>query len=220
MSSEITLSVHPRTGTGRKAAKRLRRDGLVPAALYGGEQDPMPVQIAERDIEDLLRHHSLTSIISLEVQEGESSKVLVREVLRHPLTEKLVHLDLLRVSERSRVTIDVPIVLIGHAAGIEEGGVLDQVQHTVSIECAAMSIPEHITVDVSALEIGDNISVSDLVIPEGVRMLTDPDATVATVSIPQEITEEEPAEGEEEERAEPELIGHEDDDEDDDEDEK
>lgn len=221
MSSEITLSVLPRTSTGRKAAKHLRREGMVPAALYGGELDPITVQVAEHDVETLLRRHALTSVVSLSVEQGEDSKVLVREVVRHPITDKLIHIDLLRVSERSRVTIDVPIVLIGDAIGVVEGGgILDQVQHTVSIECAAMSIPEQITVDVSALDIGNNIAVSDLVIADDIRMLTDQDATIVTVSLPPEEIEEEVEEEEiegEEEITEPELIGRESDDDEDDE---
>lgn len=219
MSNDTNLAVQPRENLGKQGAKQLRRAGWIPAVIYGGDEASVPVKIEEHTIETLLRHTHLTSLIDLAVEGGESTKALIRDTVRHPLSDQLIHLDLLRVTERSRVTISVPVELIGEPAGIEEGGVLDHVLHELSVECAAMRIPDSVTVDVSALMIGDNVSVSDLEIPEGVRVLTDSDQTVATVSYPEIITEEtEEEEGEEgEELTEPELIGAEDDEEEEDE---
>jgi large subunit ribosomal protein L25 len=209
MSNSVSLAASLRTGTGKQAAKQLRRDGLIPGIVYGGGSDPEPVQVPELAILYLLRHTSLTSVVSMGIDGGTDAKVLVRAPIRHPLTDKLIHVDFLRVSESSRVTINVPVEIIGHAAGIEAGGILDIVLHEISLDCAAMSIPDHIQVDVSALEMGQNISVSDLDVPDGINIHTDHDATIATVSYPiaEVEEEEEEIEGAEDEMTEPELIG-------------
>lgn len=214
MSNDTSLTVEPRENLGKQGAKQLRRSGWIPAVIYGGEADSVPVKINEQNLEYLLRHTHLTTLIDLTIEGGESTKALVRDAIRHPLTDQLVHIDLLRVTERSRVHISVPVELIGEPVGIEEGGVLDHVLHELSIECAAMNIPDTITVDVSGLSIGDNVSVSDLEVPDGIRVLTDSDQTVATVSYPEIITEETEEEEEGEELTEPELVGAEDEDED------
>jgi large subunit ribosomal protein L25 len=209
MSNSVSLAASLRTGTGKQAAKQLRRDGLIPGIVYGGGSDPETVQVPELAILYLLRHTSLTSVVSMGIDGGTDANVLVRAPVRHPLTDKLIHVDFLRVSETSRVTINVPVEIIGHAVGIEAGGILDIVLHEISLDCAAMSIPDHIQVDVSALEMGQNISVSDLDVPDGINIHTDHDATIATVSYPiaEVEEEEEEIEGAEDEMTEPELIG-------------
>jgi len=210
----LPLSVRARETTGTQAAKRLRQTGWIPATLYGGEGEPRTVQVFAHTMEQMLHHGVATSLVDVTVEEdGENCRALVRYPSYHPVTGALLHIDLLRVTATSRVQADIPIETSGTPAGVLEGGILDQIMRTLSVECLATEMPDRFVVDVSGLQINENLSVSDLDIPEGVTPLLDTDATVVTVSIPQ--IEEEPEEEEEEleEGAEPELIGAEDEDE-------
>ena len=206
--SDVSLSVRRRTEHGKQAAKRARRSGWTPAIIYGGAAEPEPVQVETQTLETLLRHRgSLTSVIPVTVEGGEDCSVLMRAPVRHPVTDKLLHVNLMRVTERSRVTVEVPVELIGECRGAMAGGVLDHVLHTLQVDCLAGSIPESIRVDVTNLDINDHVQVGDLDVA-GVTFHIDRTATIVTVSPPR--VEAEAAEGEEaaeKETAEPEVIG-------------
>lgn len=206
--NKVSLTVDPRTEHGKQAAKRLRRSGWVPAVLYGTGEPPVSIKTEAKTMARALRDAHLTSIVDVTLNGGGTYQALFREPVYHPITDELLHVDLMRVSATSRVRLPVPIELVGASKGVQAGGTLDHVLHTLEIECQAMSIPEHVTVDVSALEIGDHVSVRSLDLL-GIRVLTDPDSTIATVSAPrvvEEVVEAKP-EGEEEVAAEPEVIG-------------
>ncbi len=218
--SEDKLTVTLRTDLGKQAAKRTRKGGRTPAVIYGGAADPMPVQIDTQALEAMLRHGSLTRVVPLDIDGGENCQVLMRSPVRHPVSLELLHVDMFRVTASSRVTVDVPIVLTGVAEGVLAGGVLDQVLHTIHLECLASNIPEKIEVDVTNLEINDNIHVSTLEIPDA-TIMNDPSAAIVTCAPPRVIEEEVEAEEgieELEEGAEPEVIGAKEEDDDDDED--
>jgi len=205
--SKVSLSVQPRTERGKQAAKKLRRNGWVPATLYGAEIEPLSVKVEKKAMLRALHQARLTSLVDVTVEGGETYQVLLRDPVIHPVHDDLLHIDLMRVSATSYVRLEVPIELVGSAKGAQEGGILDQVLRSLEIECQAMSIPESIKVDVSALEIGDHISVGSLELP-GIRVLVDPDSTIATVSAPRVEEEEVTVAAEEEEvAAEPELVG-------------
>lgn len=208
--AKANLTVQPREETGKQAAKRLRRGGWVPATLYGDEKDPVRVKIERKTIQRVLHEAHLTSIVDLIVEGGETAQVLLREPVVHPLRDELLHIDLMRVSARSRVRVDVPIEPKGSPKGVLVGGILDQVLHTLPIECRATAIPETIEVDVSQLEIGDNITASELNLRD-IHVLVDPGATVFIVAAPRVEEELEKAEELEagEEPTEPELVGRE-----------
>jgi len=205
--NNATLTVRTRDGHGKQAAKHLRSSGWTPAVLYGGDGAPLPVQVEAHALEMFLRRGHLTSLISVTVEGGETTQVLLREPVRHPVTDELLHVDMMRVSSKSRVTVEVPIELVGTAKGFLEGGIVDQVLHDLEIECLATEIPESIKVDVAALGIGDHIAVSALDLP-GIRVLTDPSATIVTISAPRaEVVEVAAPTEEVEEVKEPEVVG-------------
>ena len=206
--STVNLTISPRQDAGKQAAKRARRSGFTPAVLYGAGHDPQAVQIATRDLHDFLVHGSLTSMVDIAIEGGENCKALLRDPITNPVTGEVIHIDFLRVTARSKVQVEIPIELEGTPAGLAEGGILDQIMRSVHVECLAMNIPEKISVDVSELGVGQNISISDISV-DGVKILVDPSSTIAAVAIPRIVEEEtEEEEIEEEEGAEPEVIGH------------
>jgi large subunit ribosomal protein L25 len=209
MADNATLKATRRDTTGKAAARRMRREGKIPAVVYGRGEETSSLTLDAREFETLVKHHSLdTTLVELEIAgEGKkkASKVrtLVVEVQTHPYRPEVMHVDFQQIHAGERVTVEVPINLTGTAEGVRNGGVLQHVMHVVEVECAVESIPEAFEVDVSALEIGDSVHIDELDVPEGVELLVDPKRTICTVAAPTilELPEEE------EEAEEPELIG-------------
>jgi len=219
----LSLKTTTRPDTGKGAAHRLRATGLVPGVLYGGGQDPVGLCLDEREF-DLLIHHGRSgehAILQLEFEDQPdlNTPVLVKEVQHHPIRDTVIHVDFFRIRLDERIQTAVPVELTGQAAGVVEGGVVDHQLRELEVECMALEVPEVIQVDVSALNIGDGLHVSDITVPENVTVLTEPDRPVAAVLAPrlvvEEAAEEAAEEGEEgeageEEGAEPEVIGEKD----------
>jgi large subunit ribosomal protein L25 len=202
-----SLAATPRSATGKGAARSLRRDGQVPAVIYGHAREAQSLAINTRELERLLNRVSAeTTVIELSL-DGRVTRTLIREIQRHPFKRTIIHVDFQELVAGEKVTVDVPIVIVGTAAGVREGGILDQVMRELSVEVDPVNIPNHIDVDVSSLTIGHSVHVSDLVLPEGVTVLDDPDATVAVVSAPKVVEETPVAATETEAIAEPEVIG-------------
>jgi len=202
-----SLAATPRSATGKGAARSLRRDGQVPAIIYGHAREAQSLAINTRELERLLNRVSAeTTVIELSL-DGRVTRTLIREIQRHPFKRTIIHVDFQELVAGEKVTVDVPIVIVGTAAGVREGGILDQVMRELSVEVDPMNIPNHIDVDVTELTIGHSVHVSDLVLPEGVTVLDDPDATVAVVSAPKVVEETPVAATETETVAEPEVIG-------------
>ena len=202
-----SLAATPRSATGKGAARSLRRDGQVPAIIYGHAREAQSLAINTRELERLLNRVSAeTTVIELSL-DGRVTRTLIREIQRHPFKRTIIHVDFQELVAGEKVTVDVPIVIVGTAAGVREGGILDQVMRELSVEVDPMNIPNHIDVDVTELTIGHSVHVSDLVLPEGVTVLDDPDATVAVVSAPKVVEETPVAATETEAIAEPEVIG-------------
>jgi large subunit ribosomal protein L25 len=202
-----SLAATPRSATGKGAARSLRRDGQVPAVIYGHAREAQSLAINTRELERLLNRVSAeTTVIELSL-DGRVTRTLIREIQRHPFKRTIIHIDFQELVAGEKVTVDVPIVIVGTAAGVREGGILDQVMRELSVEVDPVNIPNHIDVDVSSLTIGHSVHVSDLVLPEGVTVLDDPDATVAVVSAPKVVEETPVAATETEAIAEPEVIG-------------
>jgi len=202
-----SLAATPRTATGKGAARSLRRDGQIPAVIYGHARQPQSLAINTRELERLLSRVSAeTTVIELSL-DGRTTRTLIREIQRHPFKRSIIHVDFQELVAGEKVTVDVPIVIVGTAAGVREGGILDQIMRELSVEVDPASIPNHIDVDVTSLTIGHSVHVSDLVLPEGVTVLDDPDATVAVVSAPKVVEEAPAAPTEAEAVAEPEVIG-------------
>ena len=182
-STESTaLKVAPRAVEGSRATRRLRRTGEIPGIVYGGGEEPVPFTVNERTLRLALQHGG--AVIDLEIEGGTSSPVVLKELVRHPVTDVTMHLDLLRV--RLDVAIESTTVLeltgADEAPGTVEGGVLEHVVRELSIEALPGAIPESIAYDVSQMQIGDTILIEQITAPSGVTILDDPETVVATLT--------------------------------------
>jgi len=179
-----TLTVAPRTVEGSRANRRLRRGGLVPGVVYGGEGEPIAFQVDARTLRQALAHGG--AVISLTVEGEGATPVVLKDQQRHPVTGDTLHVDLLRVDLRQRITATVVLELVGadDAPGAKAGGVLEQVTRELNIEALPNEIPDTIQHDVSAAEIGDTITLAALAVPAGVLLLDDPETVVVTLTPP------------------------------------
>lgn len=195
----------------KNSTNALRKSGLVPAIIYGHKIEPLPVQLPERNLRRILSSGSENAIINMELNADSPETVIIKEVQIDPLSRQIVHADFMRVSLEERITTHVPIMLIGTAQGIEEGGILEFPHREISVECQAGKIPEHVELDISSLNVGDSLRIDDLITDEDLTVLDDPSTTVVSVSVPTILkVDEEEEEGEildEEEEMEPEVIG-------------
>lgn len=199
MSVVLDVTVRENTGTG--GARAARRDGLVPGVIYGGDEASVAVSVKYNEVLKAINSGQfLSNMIELS-HEGKTQKVLTKDVQFHPVTDKPVHLDFYRVTAKSIIEVEVSVTFIGEdvAPGLKEGGTLNVVRYAIEVKCPAGSIPDAIEVDVSAMEIGDAIHISEVTLPEGVKpAITDRDFTIATIVASRAAIEEtDDAEGEE-----------------------
>ncbi|MCS7220847.1 MAG: 50S ribosomal protein L25 [Anaerolineae bacterium] len=202
----IELRAQPRSLIGRKV-RQLRRQGLVPAVVYGRNTPTLTIQVEENALERVLRRAGFTHLINLQIESDGSpvsAMVLVREVQRHPIRRNLLHVDFYRVVMTEKLRVEVPIRLVGEAPVVATGAMLIQNLDAIEVECLPADIPEVIQVDVSGLtDPSQSISVADLVVPPKVTVLSDPKAVVVSVAY---AAGEEEVEEAEEEMAEPEVM--------------
>ena len=201
------LSAQARGNGGKGVARKLRGDGRVPAVVYGHGRDPQALSINTRELEKLLDHISAEStVIDLDI-DGKPSRTLIREIQRHPFKRQILHVDFQELVAGEKVSVNIPIVLVGIPAGVRlDGGMLDQTMRELEIEVDPSNIPNHVEVDVTELTIGSSVHVRDLTLPEGVEVLDDDDASVCVVSAPRAVVEAAPVEEGAEAVAEPEVI--------------
>ncbi|HEX7734449.1 MAG TPA: 50S ribosomal protein L25 [Ktedonobacteraceae bacterium] len=186
MAKQVELAVSPREVTG-KATKRLRSAGIIPANIYGHGEEPQAVQLAILDFEHLRREHHATGVISLKLAGAKRGQTaLVRHVQRDPTTNRVLHIDFLRVSLRDRISAKVPLRFEGTAPGVKiEGGVLLHLADVLEVECAAGEIVDAIEIDVSSLEhLDDIIHAKDVPLPPNFTLITDPEEAVVKVTPP------------------------------------
>ena len=200
--SMASLSATARADRGKGAARTLRRDGQVPAVIYGHAREPQSLAVNARDVGRLLEHVTGSTVIELTI-DGKASRTLIREIQRHPYKRHVMHIDFQELVAGEKVTVDVPIIYRGTPAGVREGGILDQVMHEITISADPVNIPDHIDIDVSELVIGHALHISDLTLPANIEVLDEPTATVCMVTAPKVEAEAAPAESA---AAEPELI--------------
>jgi large subunit ribosomal protein L25 len=179
------LTVQRREGTGKQIAKRLRRQGVVPAIVYGGPKTE-PVTVDPKAVLRMLVGHAGTTQLLTLKMDGEGSRLaIIRAMQFDPVTENLLHVDLQEVSPDKPITVRVPVHPVGEAVGVKDTkGILNLVLHEVTVACLPTAIPEQIDADVTALAIGDVLTIANLTVPAGVRILNDPGQAVATVSPP------------------------------------
>jgi large subunit ribosomal protein L25 len=195
--------------TGTKSDKnQLRKSGIVPGVYYSKHDQPVSISIPENSINPLV-FTAETHLISLQLDEGQEHDCIIKDVQFDPVTDKVVHFDLLGLTAGEKFQLEVPILFIGSPVGIKEGGVLQQFLHKLEVECLPVDIPQHLEVNIQNLAIGDSIHVKDLKF-ENIELLNDEDAVIVSVAHPK--VEAEPVAAEEgaiegEESAEPEVIG-------------
>jgi large subunit ribosomal protein L25 len=181
------LTVERRDASGKGAAKRLRRQGRVPGILYGARSEPTPLSVSPRELQRVLHARAGGSVlVNLRFPgEDDARAAVVRDLQFDPVRETMLHVDLQTVRMDEEITVEVPIHVVGEAAGVkEQNGVLAVLMRTVDVACLPRLIPDRLDVDVSALRIHDVITVGDLVLPEGVRVTLAPGQAIVTVSPP------------------------------------
>ena len=211
--------VRERTGTG--GARAARRDGWVPGVLYGGDADPVAIRLRFNEVNKaFLAGRMKAHLAKIDVPgQDEAQSVIAREVQTHPVKDFPIHVDLLRVSEKTRIDVEVPVQFLNEetSPGLKRGGVLNVVRHSIGIYAPATAIPEYLEADVGALDIGDTLHVSSINLPKGVSLIvTDRDFTVATLAAPSALRSAEDEEGDsdgEEQSAEVPATAQKDDDE-------
>jgi large subunit ribosomal protein L25 len=201
--TKTQLNVAPRTVLGKKV-RALRREGTIPANIYGHNVPSVAVQVSSEDLRHLMRSHGRTEIVYVQL-DGEERPTFIKDVQRNPVTDQVLHVDFLQISLLNKVKIEVPIHLHGLPPAVDNlGGILSHHLNLVLVEALPTEVPSSIDVDVTGLiEIGQSIHVADLVAPEGVEILHDPESVVALIEIPaaERAEEAEAAEGEEGEEA-------------------
>lgn len=197
---EAKLAVEAREGRGKGVARRLRMKGMAPGVVYGAGRESTAIAVEVAQLERLLEtsHGGINTLIDLEGSSAASGRtVIAKELQREPIRGSLLHVDFFEVNLREKIEVSVPVHLDGTAQGVVLGGVLDQQLREVELLCLPGAIPDDLRADVSHLELGDSLHVSELVLPEGVEILTDVELPIATVLIPRGLhDEEEASEGE------------------------
>jgi large subunit ribosomal protein L25 len=187
MSNSENLKAVARERVGKGSARALRRNGQIPASIYGDKQSPVSIAIERK--EATKRIHAggfMTNLITIDV-DGDKITVLPKDYQLDPVRDFVMHVDFLRVSKNTQVVVEVPVQFENEdtCVGIKRGGVLNVVRHTVEVNCPANSIPEAFTADLAELDMGDGIHISNITLPEGVTpTITDRDFTIATIASP------------------------------------
>jgi large subunit ribosomal protein L25 len=199
----VKLQVQERETRGSAAARRLRRQGLIPGVIYGGGKAPTAICVPERDLRRALTgDHGIHAILDVVVGDGGDGKArpsILKEFQRDVITGRLEHIDLQEVRLDRPIQAQVVVELTGDPVGVREGGVLSQVTREVNLEALPMDVPDHLELDVSGMAIGDTLRGSDLRLPANVTLLDDPEETVlATVTMPTRVVEPEEVVEEEE----------------------
>lgn len=201
MAETLVLAAEKREGRGTSRARHLRDKGRVPAVVYGHKQDVVSVSVAADELSRAIRQGA--HVVDLQTDGAVETAQIVDLQWDH-LGKDILHVDFKRVSRDERITLDVRLELRGIAPGVTGGGILDQPLHALEVECLAIAVPDSIRVSIAELQLGQAIHVKDVKVPEGVTVLTDPEAIIVQVKAP--TAEEGEAEGEEG-VAEPEVIG-------------
>lgn len=208
----VSLSAAARAGTGKNTVKKIRKNGLVPAILYGRARESLPLAVDRKGLVGALATGGRNVLIDLTVThdgESESNTVMIREIQRDHLRREILHVDLHQISLTEKLEARVPVILEGMPEGVASGGgILEPHLREVEIRCLPTQIPDHLTANVAHLAVGDSLHVRDLVVPEGIEVLTPPEEVLVSVVAPKEEVEEAaPAAAEAEAPAEPEVVG-------------
>lgn len=187
MSDQLTLTAETRERGGKGASRDLRRNGRVPAVVYGGKEEPLMIHVEEKLLmKQLMTGHFMNSVVMIDV-DGKQIRTLPKDVAFHPVKDRPIHADFLRISKDAKVHVAVPVVFANEDAspGLKRGGVLNVVRHELELICDADKIPDGITIDVTGFDVGDSIHISHVALPKGAESaITDRDFTIATIVAP------------------------------------
>ncbi len=204
MSDALTLPAEARERAGKGASRALRREGRIPAVIYGGKEEPVTIHLEEKElVRQLNLGHFMNSIVQIELA-GKQVRTIPKDVALHPVTDRPTHVDFLRLSKDAKIEVQVPVVFINEeeSPGLKKGGVLNVVRHELDLICKSDAIPDQIEIDVTGKEVGDSLHISEITLPDGAESaITDRDFTIATLVAPSALKkseeEAEEAEGEE-----------------------
>ena len=209
MSDALTLPAETRDRAGKGASRALRREGRIPAVIYGGKEEPTPIHVEERLlVRQLDTGHFMNSIVNIDVG-GKTVRTLPKDLALHPVTDRPIHVDFFRLAKGAKIEVEVPVVFVNEEAspGLKKGGVLNVVRHELELICDADRIPTEIELDVTGLEVGDSIHISSVTLPEGSESaITDRDFTIATIVAPSALRRAEGEAGEDEEEADADAV--------------
>ncbi len=187
MSDALTLPAESRERAGKGASRALRREGRVPAVIYGGKEEPQSIHVeAKLLMQQLDTGHFMNSIVMIEI-DGKTVRTLPKDVAFHPVKDRPLHVDFLRLAANAKVDVSVPVIFTNEEAspGLKKGGVLNVVRHELELICDADKIPSEVEVDVTGCDVGDAIHISHVTLPAGAESaITDRDFTIATIVAP------------------------------------
>ena len=196
MSDVLTLTAEARDRAGKGASRAVRREGRVPAVIYGNKESAVSIHVEEKLLVRMLNTgHFMNSVVEIEL-DGKKHRTLPRDVQFHPVTDRPIHVDFLRVAANALITVNVPVRFENEAAspGLKRGGVLNVVRHEVEVKVPANAIPDDIVVDVTGFDVGDSIHISSVKLPKNVTPVIDRDFTIATIAAPSGLKSQEAAE--------------------------
>ncbi|MBV9493061.1 MAG: 50S ribosomal protein L25 [Acidobacteria bacterium] len=194
--AELTLEVVRREGTGKESAGKLRQNGKIPAVVYGGHREPVAITVDRKTVSELIQksEHGVRSIFLLKMTGSDQQRhAMIKDIQINPMTRRMTHIDFVRVAMDEKVRVTVPVHTVGTAAGVKDGGILDFQVRELHVECLPNQIPDTIDIDVTSLTGHQYFRISDLKLPEGVKVLDDPERVV--VGVTHAKAEETPAEG-------------------------
>lgn len=201
------LSIKKRNVQGSSSSRRMRTEGVLPGIMYGSDDEPNPVEMSLHQVEQILKNHnSDTLLIEVDLENEGSTRVLMKEVQYHPVTSSILHVDLQRVVAGKPIQVDIAVELKGEPEGVKSGGLLDHITHTISIECLPKDMITSVEVDVSNLEIGNTLSVSDIKLPSQIKILSDENLLIVSVNAPKVNDSVDAEDSEAEASSEPEVI--------------
>jgi large subunit ribosomal protein L25 len=177
--SEVRISAEPRTEFGKGGARRTRRAGNVPAVLYGHGEAPVHIALPARDFAAIIRHGGMTQVLNIDISDGTKALALPKAIQRDPVRDTYDHVDLLVVRAGEKITVDIPVLLVGEAA---RDTLINHEQQTLSVVADATNLPDHLEVSVEGLEAGSHVTAADVKLPEGTELAVDPELIVAIIN--------------------------------------
>lgn len=212
--SEVAIEVETRQEKGSNASRRLRNEGKVPAVVYGSNLDSAAITVNRRRVIELLQEAGGENAIFLLTLGKEKRHAMIREMQVDPITNRIEHIDFQRIDMSEKVTVEIQVELVGTPVGVkQDGGLVDFITRTVSVECLPTDIPTELELDISALHIGQHLEAKDLTMPDKVQLVEDEDKVIVAVAAPRLAEEDEEAEGDEgealleKEEEEPDVVG-------------